>query len=70
MAKPKLEVSLSPIATQIDKAAKKLKSLRSSVSSADQKKIDLEIKELLKVRKGLAAFCKRMTHAFKPAPEE
>jgi hypothetical protein len=69
MAKQKLEVSLSPIAAQIDKAATKLKSLRPRVSSADQKKIDLEIKELQKVRKGLAAFCRRMTHSFKPAPK-
>jgi hypothetical protein len=67
MAKLKLEISLSPIAAQIDKAKKKLESLRPRVSAADQKDIDLEIKELLKCRKELAAFCRRMTHSFKPA---
>jgi hypothetical protein len=67
MAKPKLEISLSPIAAQIDKAKKKMESLRPRVSAADQKDIDLEITELLKCRKELAAFCRKMTHAFKPA---
>jgi hypothetical protein len=70
MAKPRLEISLSPIAAQIDKAQKKLKSLRPRVSAADQKDIDLEIKELLKCRKEIVAFCGRMTHIFKPTPEK
>jgi hypothetical protein len=71
MAKRKVEkVLLSPIATQIDKAHKKLKSLRPRVSKEDQTKIDLEIAELLTFRKDLAAFCKKMTQPFKIAPEE
>ena len=51
MAKTKLKASLSPIAAQIDKTAVQLKSLRSQASSAGQKKIDLEIKKLKKIRK-------------------
>lgn len=70
MAKAKLEVSLSPIAAQIDQVTKKLKALRPRVAKADQKKIDLEIKVLLKARKGLAALCHNMTSAFTPASEE
>ena len=68
MAKKKLEISLSPIAAQIDKAGKKLKSLRSQVSTSDQKKIDLEIKDLKKIRAVVVKACGgRMTHAFSPA---
>jgi len=70
MAKPKLKISLSPIAAQIDKAQKKLESLRPRVSAADQKDIDLEIKDLRKCRKGITAFCGSMTHIFKPAPKK
>ena len=66
MAKRKVEkVLLSPIATQIDKVRKRLKSLRPRVSKADQEKIDLEIKELLKFRKDLVGYCKRMTQPFR-----
>jgi hypothetical protein len=66
MAKRKLEVTLTPIATQIGKAQAKMKSLKPRVSVADQKAIDLEIKKLEKFRKELAEFCGRMTHGFKP----
>jgi hypothetical protein len=71
VAKKKLEISLSPIAAQIDKAKKKLKSLRSQVSTSDQKKIDLEIKDLKKIRGVVVKACGgRMTHAFSPANDE
>jgi hypothetical protein len=71
MAKRKIQkVLLSPIATQIDKVHKKLKTLRPRVSEADQEKIDLEIKELLTFRKDLAGFCKRMTQPFRLKPEQ
>jgi hypothetical protein len=66
MAKRKLEVTLKPIATQIDKSQAKMESLRPKVSAADKKAIDLEIKKLEKFRKELAEFCGRMTHGFKP----
>jgi hypothetical protein len=71
MAKRKVEkVLLSPIAAQIDKVHKRLKSLRPRVSKADQAKIDLEIEELRTFRKELAGFCRKMTQPFKLAPEE
>jgi uncharacterized coiled-coil DUF342 family protein len=70
MAKTKLKASLSPIAAQIDKTAAQLKSLRSQASSAGQKKIDLEIKKLKKVRKGLAAICHNMTVFFDASSKE
>ena len=66
MAKLKLAVSLSPIAAQIDKAEKKLKSFRPSVSAASQKAIDLDIKKLKKVRAQVASLCHKMTHAIQP----
>jgi hypothetical protein len=66
MAKRKVEkVLLSPIATQIDKVRKRLNSLRPRVSDADQQTIDLEIEKLVKFRKDLAGFCKRMTQPFR-----
>lgn len=71
MAKKKLEISLSPIAAQIDKAEKQLKSLRSQVSASDQRKIDLEIKDLKKIRTVVVKACGgRMTHVFSPANDE
>jgi hypothetical protein len=71
MAKRKVEkVLLSPIATQIDKVHKRLKSLRPRVSKADRDKIDLEIEELVNFRKELAGFCRKMTQPFNIPPEE
>jgi hypothetical protein len=66
MAKRKLEITLTPIATQIDKAQAKMKSLRPKVSAADKKAIDLELEKLKKFKKELADFCGRMTHPFDP----
>jgi hypothetical protein len=71
MAKKKLEVSLTPIATQIDKAAEKLKSLKSRVSKADGRKIDSELKDLVKARKLVVHACGgKMTPVFAPKPEQ
>jgi hypothetical protein len=71
MAKKKLEVSLTPIATQIDKAAAKLKSLKSRVSKADGRKIDSELKDLVKARKLVVHACGgKMTPVFAPKPEQ
>jgi hypothetical protein len=71
MARKKLEISLSPIAVQIDKAAKKLRSLKSKVSTADRRKIESEIKDLTKIRAVVVKVCGgRMTRAFLPAAEE
>jgi hypothetical protein len=69
MAKPKLKASLSPIAAQIDKTTMQLKSLRPKASSAGQKKVDLEIKKLKKIRKELAMICRRMTIVFDASSE-
>jgi hypothetical protein len=63
-------VVLSSITTQIDKTAKSLRKVRPRVSTADQKKIDLEIKALASCKKALSVFCRKMTHAFKPKPVE
>ncbi|MGA2428689.1 MAG: hypothetical protein ABSH13_09310 [Candidatus Acidiferrum sp.] len=70
MAKPKLKASLSPIAAQIDKTAMQLKSLRPKASSAGQRKIDLDIRKLKKIRKGLAAICHNMTVFFDAPSKE
>jgi hypothetical protein len=71
MAKRKVEkILLSPIAKQIDKVREKLNSLRPRVSEADQQTIDLEIEKLVKFRKDLAGFCKRMTQPFRLPPTE
>ncbi len=68
MAKRKLGVSLSPIAAQIDKAEKNLRKLKPRVSPADRKKIDLEIKDLKKIRKAVAKACGgKMTPGLSPA---
>jgi hypothetical protein len=66
MAKRKVEkILLSPIAKQIDKVHGRLNSLRPRVSEADQQTIDLEIDKLVKFRKDLAGFCKKMTQPFR-----
>jgi hypothetical protein len=65
MAAKKITFS-SAVGVHIDKTTKKLKSVRSRVAPADQKKIDLEIKALASCKKTLGAFCGKMTHAFNP----
>jgi hypothetical protein len=69
MAARKIVVS-SSISYQIDRTAKNLKKVRPRVSAADQKKIDLEIKELAKCKNALRPFCHRMTHKFRPKVED
>ena len=71
MAKRKVEkILLSPLAKQIDKVHERLNSLRPRVSEADQQTIDLEIDKLVKFRKDLAGFCKKMTQPFRLPPRE
>ena len=65
MAKRKLTVRFSPIATQIKKVAKKLKSIRARVSAADQKTIDLQLRDLIQCNKKLSSGCLRMNHYYK-----
>jgi hypothetical protein len=71
MAKKKLEVSLKPIKTEIDKAEKELKSLKSRVSRADRRKVDSDLKDLVKIRALVIRSCRStMTHIFVPKPDE
>jgi predicted deacetylase len=65
MARRKLTVRFSPIATQIKKVAKKLKSIRARVSAADQKTIDLELRDLKQCNKTLSSGCFRMNHYYR-----
>jgi hypothetical protein len=51
---------------QLEKAAKKLRKIRSRVVPADRRKIDLQIKELLTCDTVLKTTCKKMTHVFQP----
>jgi hypothetical protein len=68
VAKPKLEISLAPIAEQIGKVEKQLRALRPKVAVADRKRIDLDIADLKKLKKTIREVCKgRMTHGFSPA---
>lgn len=57
MARRNLNVRFSPIATQIKKVAKKLKSIRARVSDKDQRAIDLELRDLRRCQKMLNALC-------------
>ena len=72
MAKKKLEVSLKPIASQIDKATEKLKSLKSRVSKVDRRKVEFGLKDLVNARKLVVRACGRssMTPVFAPKPEQ
>jgi len=60
----------STILDQIKKTAEKLRKVRPRVSSKDQTKIDLEIKELAKCKNALRVYCRKMTHAFRPKEED
>jgi cell division septal protein FtsQ len=64
MAKRKLTVRFSPIAAQIKKVAKKLKSIRARVSAADQITIDLELRDLTRCNKTLSLRCRRMNRYY------
>lgn len=71
MAKKKLEVSLKPIASEIDKAAKKLESLKRRVSKADRMRVNSDLKDLVKIRALVIRSCRStMTHIFVPKPDE
>jgi cell division septal protein FtsQ len=61
----KLKVRFSPIAAQIRKVVKKLKSIRARVSAADQKTIDLELRDLKECNKTLSSRCFRMSRYYK-----
>ena len=71
MAKKKLKVSLLPIAIQVKKAEKKLKSLRRRVSKDELANIKAGVQNLLDIRALLLKGCRsRMTVTFLPRQEE
>jgi len=71
MAKKKLEVSLSPIAAQIDKATKTLKKLKPRVSRKEVRALDSRLKDLLGLRALVVKICRsRMNIAFLPFDQE
>jgi hypothetical protein len=71
MAKKKLEVSLSPIAAQIDKATKTLKKLKPRVSKKEVRALESGLKDLLGIRALVVKACRsRMTIAFLPFEAE
>jgi hypothetical protein len=71
MAKKKLEVSLSPIAAQIDKATKTIKALKRGAPKADQQSINSALNDLLEIRALVVKACGgRMTRVFLPVQEE
>jgi hypothetical protein len=55
----KIKFSLHPIAAEIRRAQKKLRALRSKVTKADQKKIDLNLRVLEKSYRLIAFPCPR-----------
>jgi len=61
MGTRKFTVKLSPIAEEIKKAAKELRSIRSSVDSEGKEKIKLDLIELKKCREILATRCGRLS---------
>ena len=62
----RLEVSLTPIKKDIDKAVAALRSFKSKVSAGDKKEIDLQIKHLHKAMKEVRTACenKKMTPGY------
>jgi hypothetical protein len=71
MAKKKLKVSLLPIAVQVKKAEKQLKSLRRRVSKSELANVEAGVQNLLDIRAVLLKGCRtRMTVTFLPLQEE
>jgi CHAD domain-containing protein len=50
--------SLGPVITAIEKRAKKLKAIRSSIGKEDRKQLDLRLRALEESREILASACK------------
>ncbi|MFI5058109.1 MAG: hypothetical protein ACHQLQ_07970 [Candidatus Acidiferrales bacterium] len=58
MAKKNSGVSLKPISTEIGRAVKKLKGMRSKASRADKKILSLKMHKLEKLNESLYVLCK------------
>lgn len=60
----KIKVTLHSVVSEIEKVEKKLKGVRSRVSAADQKKIDLQLRSLQKYNKEIKNFCRPPAQGF------
>jgi hypothetical protein len=58
----KINFTLKNITKEITKAEKKLRTIRGKVATADQKKIDLELRGLEQCRKTVKNFCRPLVH--------
>lgn len=65
----RLRISFKQISKQLEGATKRLRSIRPHVVPADRRKIDLQIKELLRCDKVLSKKCKKMNHVFRPVED-
>ena len=59
-----MKVTLHSVSDEIEKVQKKLKSIRSKVSKADQKRIDLELRKLEKCNGNIKNFCRPPSQGF------
>lgn len=53
-----INFTLKSITQEIKKSEKKLRAIRAKVTPADQKKIDLELRELEKCARSIQFFCR------------
>jgi hypothetical protein len=58
----KISFTLKNITKEIQKADKKLRALRKKVATADQKKIDLELRGLVQCSRIVKHFCRPLVH--------
>jgi uncharacterized coiled-coil protein SlyX len=58
----KINFTLKSVTKEITKAEKKLRAIRGKVATGDQKKINLELRELAKCRKIVTFFCRPLVH--------
>jgi hypothetical protein len=59
-----IKVTLHAVTREIEKVQKKLKGIRRRVSSADQKKIDLQMRSLKKCANEVKHFCSPPAQGF------
>jgi|HubBroStandDraft_6_1064221.scaffolds.fasta_scaffold1360052_2 hypothetical protein len=60
----KIKVTLHAVSFEIERVQKKLKNIRSRVSAADQKKIDLQLRSLKKCGNEVKNFCRPPSQGF------
>jgi hypothetical protein len=59
-----MKVTMHSVTREIEKVQKKLKSIRSRVSKADQKKIDLQLRKLETCGNNVKNFCRPPAQGF------